>query len=180
MTKSNAQRQADYRRRHLKDVDGELERLNMLVHVSAKRKLERLAICYGVTQRTLLESIVQDEENRVLSGMTVEDRASYYVLPHHKLKPQDPAFQTIRIQDLIEKPVQETATPSTEITENLTIQDAPAAAPIKYKGVYPHKASGKWQAQCRENGKSKSLGLFPTPEEANTARLAYLSKRNGK
>ena len=56
--KSNAERQADYRRRHLLEPDTvDSERLNMVVPVSAKRKLERLAAHYGVTQRMLLAGI---------------------------------------------------------------------------------------------------------------------------
>jgi hypothetical protein len=37
------------------------------------------------------------------------------------------------------------------------------------KGVYAHKASGKWQAQIALNGKTIHLGLFATKEEAYTA-----------
>ena len=33
-------------------------------------------------------------------------------------------------------------------------------------GVYFHKASGKFKAQCKVNGKRQHLGLFNTPQEA--------------
>jgi len=56
--RSNAQRQADYRRRHLKDKNGQLERLSLLVDLHAKRALERLACCYGVTQKVMLERLL--------------------------------------------------------------------------------------------------------------------------
>lgn len=56
--KSNAQRQADYRVRHLKNENGQLERLSLLVDLHAKRALERLACCYGVTQRAMLERLL--------------------------------------------------------------------------------------------------------------------------
>ena len=56
--KRNAQRQADYRARHLKDVNGKLDRVSVLVDFHAKRALERLACCYGVTQRAMLEHLV--------------------------------------------------------------------------------------------------------------------------
>ena len=39
MAKTNAQRQSDYRARHLKDLDGQAERLNLLVNLHAKRAL---------------------------------------------------------------------------------------------------------------------------------------------
>ena len=60
--KSNAQRQADYRVRHLKDVNGQLERLSLLVDLHAKRALERLASCYGVTQRSMLERLLMQAD----------------------------------------------------------------------------------------------------------------------
>jgi len=45
-------------------------------------------------------------------------------------------------------------------------------------GVYFHKASGKFMASLRINGKRKHLGLFPTPEEAfqvyKLAKEAYI------
>ena len=56
--KSNAQRQADYRLRHLKDESAQFERLSLLVDLHAKRALERLACCYGVTQRAMLERLL--------------------------------------------------------------------------------------------------------------------------
>lgn len=56
--RSNAQRQADYRARHLKDENAQLERLSLLVELHVKRALERLASCYGVTQRAMLEWLV--------------------------------------------------------------------------------------------------------------------------
>ena len=48
MAKTNAQRQSDYRARHLKEVDGH-----------AKRALERLPACYAVTPRELLEGLLR-------------------------------------------------------------------------------------------------------------------------
>lgn len=69
--RSNAQRQADYRARHLKDENAELERLSLLVDLHAKRALERLASCYGVTQRAMLERLVM-QANRVAQQQAVE------------------------------------------------------------------------------------------------------------
>lgn len=60
--KSNAQRQADYRARHLKDENAQLERLSLLVDLHAKRALERLAGCYGVTQRAMLERLLMQAD----------------------------------------------------------------------------------------------------------------------
>lgn len=66
MTKSNAERQAAYRVRHLKDENGKGERLNLVIDTHAKRSLERLAACYGVTQRAMLERILAETERTAL------------------------------------------------------------------------------------------------------------------
>ena len=42
------------------------ERLNVVIDLHAKRALERLASCYGVTQREILERILQDAERSAL------------------------------------------------------------------------------------------------------------------
>ena len=47
--RSNAQRQADYRQRHLQSQDGQLQRLGLMVDHHAKLALQRLAKCYSVT-----------------------------------------------------------------------------------------------------------------------------------
>lgn len=69
--RSNAQRQADYRARHLKDENAQLERLSLLVDLHAKRALERLASCYGVTQRAMLERLVM-QANQVAQQQAQE------------------------------------------------------------------------------------------------------------
>ena len=68
MAKSNAQRQAEYRDRHLHDTEATDERLNVVIDPHAKRALERLASCYGVTKRGMLERIIQDAERRTLDA----------------------------------------------------------------------------------------------------------------
>ena len=45
----------------------------------------------------------------------------------------------------------------------------------KLVGCYYHKLSRKWRAQIWANGKSKSLGLFGTEQEAHDAYKAELS-----
>jgi hypothetical protein len=78
MARSNAERQAAYRQRHLKDPNGDLERLNFMVSLSAKRKLERLAACYGITQRRLLEEALAEAERRALDALPAEAQVDYY------------------------------------------------------------------------------------------------------
>ncbi len=81
MRKSNAQRQRDYRDRHLKQINEEhpmLERINHMVCLSAKNSLKRLAFCYGVTQRVMLERAIGEMEQKLLSRLPNECQNDYY------------------------------------------------------------------------------------------------------
>jgi hypothetical protein len=71
MPRTNAERQAAYRQRHLKEMNGMLERLNMMLSLHAKRQLERLAAGYGVTQRKLLERLLAEAERAALDTLPV-------------------------------------------------------------------------------------------------------------
>jgi len=75
---SNAQRQAAFRTRHLKDVDGAGERLNLVVNFNAKRALERLAICYGVTQTAILEHLLVGAEKAQTRQLDAQEFADYH------------------------------------------------------------------------------------------------------
>jgi hypothetical protein len=77
MRKSGAQRQAAYRQRHLQDEAGALERLNLLVSITAKRQLERLAYCYGVTQRAMLEKLLAEAERATLAALSPAEQGEY-------------------------------------------------------------------------------------------------------
>lgn len=78
LSRSNAERQAAYRQRHSRNVDGQGQRLNMVVTVQAKAQLERLARHYGVTQRELLARVLANAERKVVDGLTRADERSYY------------------------------------------------------------------------------------------------------
>jgi hypothetical protein len=80
VVKSNASRQAAYRNRHLRDEHGNLERINQVVSLHAKRALERLAKCYGVTQRGLLEKLLLDAEKETVNRVSIyaNGQADYY------------------------------------------------------------------------------------------------------
>ena len=77
---TNAERQAAYRARHLKDVDGQGERMNLIVGAQAKRALERLAACYGVTQRGMIEKLLIDAERAAIDAVAAVEngQANYY------------------------------------------------------------------------------------------------------
>ncbi|MBT9491333.1 MAG: hypothetical protein IV107_03075 [Paucibacter sp.] len=63
---TNAERQRNYRLRHLKDAEGNGQRLNVIVEAPVKRALERLSTCYDVTQRTMLERLLLGAERDLL------------------------------------------------------------------------------------------------------------------
>jgi hypothetical protein len=79
--RSNAERQAAFRRRHLDDPyaadDAMLARLNLLISVSAKWQLDRLAACYGVTKRSILEHVLNDADHMVFAALTSEAQNDY-------------------------------------------------------------------------------------------------------
>ena len=75
---SNAARQAAYRQRHLHDVDGQGERINMVVSAQAKAQLERLSRHYGVTQREVLARVLAEAERKVVDGLSRGDERAYY------------------------------------------------------------------------------------------------------
>ena len=77
---TNAERQATYRARHLSGVEGQGERLNIDISVQAKRALERLATCYGVTQRTMIERLLLEAEHAAIDVAIAQPngQADYY------------------------------------------------------------------------------------------------------
>lgn len=64
---NNAARQAAYRARHLQDVEGQGMRINTVVSIYAKNALQRLAVCYGVTQRQMLERLLDEAQRATLN-----------------------------------------------------------------------------------------------------------------
>lgn len=78
--KTTAQRQAAYRQRHLKGIDGTKARLSTVIDYSAKCSLERMATHLGITQAECLMRLIREEEDRLLSGMTGKEQDAYYDL----------------------------------------------------------------------------------------------------
>ena len=76
MAKSNSERQREYRQRQKDDC--KTERLNIVVDLNAKRAIERMATCYGVTQREVLERIVMDAERTLLGSLEGIQQDAYY------------------------------------------------------------------------------------------------------
>lgn len=74
MAKSNAERQRAYRKRHAETAD----RINFVIDPTAKISLDRLASCYTVTQRAMLERIISGAEQRLLSELSGSEQNEYY------------------------------------------------------------------------------------------------------
>jgi len=80
--KTNAERQAAYRRRHLDnpygDDDDRRRRINLIVSVSARYELDRLAACYGVTRRAVLERLLEEAEISAVEALPGSAQRAYY------------------------------------------------------------------------------------------------------
>jgi len=67
MAKTNAERQAEYRKRAMQ---GEKRlRINTWVSIDTAVALERLARHYGVTKRAMLEELIRQADRDVLDGL---------------------------------------------------------------------------------------------------------------
>ena len=75
---TNAERQAAYRKRHLQDIDGQGERLNMVVPITTKAQLTRLARHFGITQRELLARVLGETESKVVDGLSRAAEKTYF------------------------------------------------------------------------------------------------------
>lgn len=51
---------------------------------------------------------------------------------------------------------------------------------LGFKGVYFHKKSGLWNARVTKDGVTKSLGFYPTPEEASAVREKAARELHGE
>lgn len=74
--KDNAKRQAEYRKRRIKE--GSDQRLNVILDLAAKLALERMAKHYGVTNKSLLERVLLETQSRLVETMDGEQQTRYY------------------------------------------------------------------------------------------------------
>jgi len=63
MAITNAEKQANYRKRKIKEGEG--ERLQAIISLHAKLAIQRLAKHYGITQAVLIERLVMNEQKSV-------------------------------------------------------------------------------------------------------------------
>ena len=78
MAKSNAERQRQYRQRHLVDVDGMGHRLNLVVGASTGAQLDRLARHYGLTKRSMIEQLLAEAEGALVDRMKPKAQREYF------------------------------------------------------------------------------------------------------
>ena len=76
--KTNAQIQAAYRRRHLKDVDATSARLDILIDQSAKLTLQRMATHYRVSNRAMLERLLSEAQSTLLASLDSDEQGLFY------------------------------------------------------------------------------------------------------
>ena len=76
LKKANAKRQAEYRKRHLKE--GSDQRLNVILDLAAKLALERMAKLHGVSNKELLERVLLETQSQLLANMNDEQQKRYH------------------------------------------------------------------------------------------------------
>ena len=74
--KDNAKRQAEYRKRHIKE--GSDQRLNVILGLDAKLALERMAKLHRVSNKELLERVLLETQSQLLTTMNDEQQNRYY------------------------------------------------------------------------------------------------------
>lgn len=74
--KDNAKRQAEYRKRRLKE--GSDQRLNVILDLHAKLALERMAKHYSVTNKKVLERLLLEAQSQLLEQMDGQQQSDYY------------------------------------------------------------------------------------------------------
>ncbi|MDP2830384.1 MAG: hypothetical protein Q8O37_17495 [Sulfuricellaceae bacterium] len=77
MAMTNAQRQANYREKRLKNDNGTGSRLNLVIDYGAHLALKRLALRYGVTITALVERLAMDEQARLTASMSADEHITY-------------------------------------------------------------------------------------------------------
>jgi len=82
--KTNAERQAEYKRRHLEE--GYAERLDMVLSVNDGVALRRLCAHSGETKKALIRRLINEEQARLMVKMTPEDLQKFVSLADIKWK----------------------------------------------------------------------------------------------
>lgn len=96
MAMTNAERQRRYRERHLRSLEGQAERINLIASVQTKAAIDRLANYWQTTRRAALERAIREAESRVLDTLPGPEQNRYLdrelteqPLPRNATNPQD-------------------------------------------------------------------------------------------
>ena len=77
--KDNAKRQAEYRKRHIKE--GSDQRLNVILGLDTKLALDRMATHFEVSNKELLERVLLERQSQLLANMDDEQKTRYLASP---------------------------------------------------------------------------------------------------
>jgi len=77
MALTNAQAQAAYRARHIKDA-ASARRLDLVIDADSVTALKRLAAHYRVTQRAMLQKLIDDAQAALLDTLDGGQQDAYY------------------------------------------------------------------------------------------------------
>ena len=75
--KTNAQRQAAFKQRHLASDTGACARVDLVIDQSANQAFERMARSFGLSKRQTLEQMLTFAESALLSALTEPNRKRY-------------------------------------------------------------------------------------------------------
>ena len=81
MALTNKQIQSAYRARHLKAIEGTGARLDVLIDDSSKTALKRMAAHYRVTQRAMLQILIDDAHKQLIANMDDDQHKAFYAPP---------------------------------------------------------------------------------------------------
>ncbi len=89
MALSNAQRQARYRKNTRERADGYTARLNTEVAFAAKSALKCLSLWHGVSQREMLERLIDEADKKLGQSLSEEEYERYSDLILQPLRSND-------------------------------------------------------------------------------------------
>ena len=79
MALTNAQIQAAYRARHCKDLNtASASRVDMVIDSASLMALKRLAAHQGVTQRVMMQTVIDDAQPALLNTLDGGQQDAYY------------------------------------------------------------------------------------------------------
>jgi hypothetical protein len=78
MARTNAERQATFRARHLKSTDSATQRVDLLIEAHAKAALKRLALHHGLHQWETLQKLISDAESALVDSLDKATQTDYY------------------------------------------------------------------------------------------------------